>query len=90
MAKYAHLGDTSLADDDCPVVPLFLKTVDILSKSDRSTFLHITDDMMEIIEMRKNTRKHVSGCIFDELNVCNEKFYQCSSREDSAERYLAD
>ncbi|XP_052059087.1 uncharacterized protein LOC127699771 [Mytilus californianus] len=84
-AKYAHLGDISLSDDDCPVVSLFLKTVEILSKSERHTFLPITDDMIEIIEMRKSTRKHISGCVFDDLNICNEKFDQCSSREDTPE-----
>lgn len=76
-AKYAHLGDISLSDDDCPVVPLFLNTIDILSRYDTSVFLPLTDDMRDVIHTRKNTRKHVLCCVFDELNVCNEKFDQC-------------
>ncbi|XP_052104389.1 uncharacterized protein LOC127737594 [Mytilus californianus] len=82
IAKYAHLGDISLSEDDCPVVSLLLKTVEILSESERSSFLPITGDMMEVIETRKRTIKHISSCVFDDLNLCNAKFDQCSSRED--------
>ncbi|XP_076096461.1 uncharacterized protein LOC143067239 [Mytilus galloprovincialis] len=81
-AKYSHLGDISVSGDDSPVVSLLLKTIEVLSEYERGSFLPMTDDMMEVIETRKRTKKHISSCVFDDLNICNAKFDQCTTSED--------
>lgn len=90
VAKYSYLGTISSNEDDCPAVSMFLNTIDALSSIDEPHFLPLTKSMQSVIDKRKTTHKHLSKCIFESEKVCNDKFEESASREDTPESEISE
>ncbi|KAK3084043.1 hypothetical protein FSP39_007207 [Pinctada imbricata] len=89
-AKYCLMGEISLVEDDSPSIKTFLNTIDVLSGLAKKQFLPLTAEMSEVVEKRKTTRKHTTKCINNEIESCNERFDECSSRENTPESEASD
>ncbi|KAK3104036.1 hypothetical protein FSP39_023841 [Pinctada imbricata] len=82
-AKYCCIGEISLSEDDSPTVKTFLNTVLVLSLLQKQLFLPLSAENSNIIEKRKLTGKHFAKCILNETEICNERFDECSFRENT-------